>query len=407
MVPGPKLCLPLLLLACSAEPPAPAPPAPVQLAPTLKAFQDMAAAAPTPLSEAHATALADLVQTAFTSSNKGLQAKARRSLFDHPDVDRGLIASLQDSAARVRSMAAFELGNRGTTVAIPELLRRLKDEADAEPKLYLADALARLGNLSALPVIAAAMHSAQAQTAGLMAIAVLRQTNRTVAKAPSYDQLSEAVTALHRYWRAVGRLPGTPPGMPELEPGMAAHLVRFEGFQLRQVDEARHVLARMGQAAVPLLCRAITAEEPYLRQHSMEVLRQLGRVGRPAEGKLRRLLERPDCRAEAATTLGEIGAQTSVQALLTHFDDADIEVRCAIVHALGLLQDERVVPRLQPLLSDGTVPIDLQVQAAFSLTILEPGGPGLAFLSERRELNDYHRPTVDELLDKAMRWSAR
>ena len=80
--------------------------------------------------------------------------------------------------------------------------------------------------------------------------------------------------------------------------------------------------------------------------------------------------------------------------------DPDLEVRCAAAGALGPLGDQRATSVLRKLLADPEKPMDLRVRAAFSLALLDPKGEGLPFLMQRLDAKDYHRPTLEEFIER-------
>ncbi|MCA8967269.1 MAG: HEAT repeat domain-containing protein, partial [Planctomycetes bacterium] len=82
----------------------------------------------------------------------------------------------------------------------------------------------------------------------------------------------------------------------------------------------------------------------------------------------------------------------------------DFEVRCAAAGALGPIGDRDAIPELQRLMNDAATPMDLRVQAAFSLAVFELQRPGYRFLQQHLQAGDYHEPTLRELIDAVDRW---
>ncbi|MCB9888849.1 MAG: HEAT repeat domain-containing protein [Planctomycetes bacterium] len=381
---------------------APKPPA---YTPRLAEFRKLMEAEPKPLEGPRLGELRDLMETAFTSQDQRLRKMAKSSLLEAAECDAVLEMGLTHERAEVRSNAAFELGNRKCRRAVPLLLRRMKDETSAaEPRFYLADALCRLDNLAALPELLEAMEGALAQRAAGTAITLLDRCGRSPGSAPTYAALRAGLRLLYREWCVLGRVPVVEP-VP-LDAVARARLGRcfvdMVGKELRPVDEARYVLSRMGAPAVSLLERVLDAEELYLRQHGLEILRRMGLQSSSVASKVRPLLGDPQLRGEAAATLGEIGAIDAVPDLLGLLEDPDIEVQCAAAGAFGPLAAHGAVPQLEALLSRQETPMDLRVRAAFSLAMLRPHGPGFPFLRARLQQGDYHAPTVRELLDRVI-----
>jgi HEAT repeat protein len=246
--------------------------------------------------------------------------------------------------------------------------------------------------------------AALAQNAGVMSIRILETCGRPQGDQPTYERLADEVTVLHRIWLRTAALPSPTQAAPDpvVTARLARHIVDLESYQWRQVDEARFVLSRAGRAALPLIERALGASEPYLRQHALEVLRALGPPGAALSDLVKALLQLPESRVEAIRTLGAIGERSSIPALIALLSDADPEVRCAVAGALGPLRAFRASAPLNAILGAADRSMDLRVQAAFSLAILEPQGEGLEFLLQRRRAGDYHTPTIDELIAAAV-----
>jgi HEAT repeat protein len=311
-------------------------------------------------------------------------------------------AELRDEDPETRKAAASELVE-GRHPAVPSFLLALKYEKSRAVRIHLADSLAQLDNLAALPELIEGMRiDEHAQSAGLISMRILARNFRAPGEAPSYRFLCDELAMLHRSWLRRGHPPRSVGVTVDerTKAQLARHFVNLEGFQLRPVDDARFVLSRFGVGVVPLLQMALQAKETHLRQHAMEVLCGLGHAGRSARPQVQALLRDPLSCAQAARTLGELGDQIAVPHLLKLRDDEDLEIRCAAAGALGPLGDQRGSEPLRRLLESTDEPLDLQVWASFSLALLDPGGRGLAFLLERLESDDYHRPTVEELIER-------
>jgi HEAT repeat protein len=329
-----------------------------------------------------------------------LRALASRDATPRIELD------LRHADAAIRRDAATQLADLGHASGIPGLLLALKDEKDTGVRLHFAQALARLGNLSALPdLIAGMVDDRFARAAGLFSMRILQDHYRSPGDRPSYQFLRRELTTLHRLWLRRGRAPRATGSELDAatESRLARHLVDLEGFQLRQVDEARFVLSRLGAAGIPLLQSVLHAKETYLRQHAMEVLELIGAPGRAAARLVLAQLGDPMFRSQAARTLGALGDQDVVPHLLILLADPDLDTRCAAAGAFGPLRDQRATGALRKILANETEPMDLRVYAASSLAILDPRGNGLRFLLDRLDAEDYHRPTVEELIERAER----
>ena len=183
--------------------------------------------------------------------------RAERSLLEHDRADWVLVPALKHEQPAVRRRAAWLCGRTGKEAFLWQLLLRWKDESDAETALWIADALHRCGNDSGLGQIDAAMDlAATAERGGLLAIDIVREAGARLGDSPTYVELQAALRERTRAWLATGLgcRKGTVPAPEQLVSStVAAHLVATEGTALRPVDEARFVLVRSGNLALPLL----------------------------------------------------------------------------------------------------------------------------------------------------------
>lgn len=377
-----------------------------QLVPKLEHFRALAAAGPQPPDDGRLRELRELLQAAFVpgAATARMAALARRSLLESEGARPVLEEALGHDDAEVRAQAAFELGRLGEQAAVLPLVLRMKYEADGDTPVvlaWIADALMRLGNRSGLPhLIGLIARADTAQLAGQRAIEICAAAGLDAGATPSWDDLTAALRRLHDEWRAAGT---GPPVDAATHARIAAHLVALEDFQLRGVDEARYVLARLGQAPVALLREALHASEPYLRTHALEILRELGPAGAAAAPDVAALLGDELTRADAARALGRIGARDAVPHLLTCLRAGDLELRAAAAGALGPLGDRAAIAPLRAMHADQNHTLDVRVQAAFSLALLEPDGGTRAWLETLLATGDYHGPTLQELLDRIAR----
>ncbi|MGE3175318.1 MAG: HEAT repeat domain-containing protein [Planctomycetota bacterium] len=400
----------LLLPACggaddTATGDAPALP-PLQLAP-LQAQLDALAAQRRPApDDATLRELQEYADVALqlVDSDARTAALCERSLLAHERCDAVLVPALTHERPAVRARAAWLLGRAGRPLAQFALLLRLKDETAQDPALWIADALHRLGNDSALGWIDAALFAEQAQqAAGGIAVELLREDGAALSEQPTWDELHQALVARMDAWRATGRGcrdDATAPDPALVEPIVAAHLAVVQGTQLRPVDEARFVLTRSGVLALPLLRRALTAEEPYLRTMALQVLADLGPAARDCAGAVLPLLADPLTASYALRALGELGDPAMAPHLRARLSSLDTEQRAAAAGALGVLGDAASRPRLRALLQDATEVLDVRVQAAFALRFLGDDAEAEAFLGEREAKGDYHAPTLAKLRDR-------
>lgn len=405
---GTALCALVLAAACGKEArqvpaqPAAVVPAPA-FAPLLPELEVLAKGAEPPADLREVRELFDL---AFVpgAADERLAARSRKSLLEHPQARWALEEGMLHADAAVRAVATFEVGQLGLQASILPLLKRVKYELDPACKVWVASALARLGNGAGLALLAAAMRNeATANDAGAAAVAVLKAAEEDPGESPTWEQLQQGIERLQGTWRGTAVLHGAPPVTDEpalLEARIAQHLVALHRFQLRPVEDARFILRRAGSLSLPLLRRCLGASEPFLRSHALEVLTDLGRSGASLEDAVLPLLGDELTRADAARTLGAMGAVRAFEPIAAMLAGNDLELRVAAAAALGMLGDGRAAPLLAAVVSATTEPMDLRVQAAYGHALLERGGAGMAFLEARKAAGDYHQPTVLELLDK-------
>ncbi len=392
----------LLVAGCGDEP-HPPPRPPLVLQPRADELEAIARGAPAEAAAEGDRELHDLVDAAFLPgvATPRLAASAKRTLLEHSSAARALEGALGHDDATVRSHAAYELGLRGAQSAQLPLLHRLRYETDDGVRIWLASALAQLGNDAALPVLIEAMDDGQlAPVAGARAIERCRAAGVPLADEPTYASLRAELARLHRHWVEHGH-PGTDPAVLQEDTAgrIAQRLLGLRAFQLRGVDEARYVLARLGTLPLPLLRTALSAEERYLRVHALEIVSTIGHPARPLADAVLPLLDDPLAKGQAAQCLGALGATRAIPHLRALLETPDVELRAAAAGALGPLGDRASAPALQGLLDDERQPMDVRVMAAFSLGWFELDRPALGFLRDLEQRDGYHAPTLRALID--------
>ena len=378
---------------------------PLALQPRIAELKAMAAqrAAPAEAAQKELRDLGDIALQLVESDPRTL-ALSERALGEHADAWWVLEPALAHEQVEVRQRAAWLCGqSRQTVLALP-LLLRLKYELDPPTVVWVADALARLGNDTALAWLDAAILSeTTAQAAGTAAIEALRARGVTLAEQPTWDEVRSALRQQHEAWLQRGTT--TLPGAPTPEPGqaawrLAAHLAASEGTQLRPVDDAKYVMRRAGSLSVPLVTRILDASEPYLRTLALQVLADLGPVARPASSAVLPLLGDPLTSSYAVRTLGECGAHEALPFLRPLLGSADLELRTAAARSLGLLRDEPSRAGLRARLADAAESMDVRVAAAFGLCCFGGEPEAAAFLAEREAKKDYHEQTLARLRER-------
>lgn len=415
----PLVLLGLLLAACSHGESQAGPGAlpPLQLLPVIPELVALRDAGPAAPDQRRLEQLLDLGRTAFESGGDArLAEQARRALLAEEGASWALEELLTSSEPTVRARAAVALGELGPQASLVPLFLRLKYEKDPMVRTWMAAALAQFGSGGGFPDLIAGMGNGEtAQDAGLQTIAILKRAGREPGEKPTYQQLQDQLIGLEREWLDRGLLPPakTDPVPDALTTArISARLLLLTGRDLRLVDETRYMLARMGRLGLPLLRRAVLAEDEVpgqrglLRSHALDILRQLGPAAAdlapvvlPLLGEVHR-----GGRVEAAAALAAMRATSVAPFLRPWLADPIIEMRMAAAGALGPIGDQASEPRLRALMNDAKEAMDVRVQAAFSVALFERDRPGLRFLRERLQAKDYHEPTVRELIDRAESW---
>ncbi len=345
--------------------------------------------------------------------------------LDGPAAAEVLAATLEGSAPGwLKSLCAWQLGETTQDWLLPRLLLRLKYETDPQTVVWLARTLGRFDNY-----------------AGVDGLAGLLGSDEEGVRNEAYGVLAELlertgsadVDALRRAWwsgDAGAPAAGAEPSVRrQLETWRAIHALRE--WQLRGVDDARFVLARMGPWAAERLGRALTDEDPYVRIHSGQCLERMGPRGRVAAPRLVAALNDPHQAAQAAAALGGVcagAAESDPERAAEVFGELaprlgpehPLELRMAAARSLGLVGDERARPPLAMLLAESE-PIDLRAAAAEGLVRLGPtvaDAPAVRLLAElmsspaidpavpERALHDWlaSKPEDEGFADALERW---
>jgi HEAT repeat protein len=412
---GPRAFLALAVAALAAlagcsRSASPSPLPPLALAPARPALEALIAKAPAPPTSARLAELRELVGVGYSSTagDERLAARARASLADSKDAPWGFEAALAHEDPAVRSQAAFQLATARSHASLPPLVLRLKYETDSSARIWVAAALGQLGNGAGLDVLRDAFRVAEiADEAGRAAIDLLVAAGRKPDESPTWDGLARALAEQAREWRRSGRpiVPAEPDAAAAalLLARISRHLVATDEFQLRDVDDARFLLARLGVLPLPQLRLALGASEPYLRNHALEIAAALGEPARELSTSVLALLGDKLSEPFAIQALGAIQAPDALPHLVVRLGAEDQELRAAAAAALGDLGEPAACEPLRALMRSTGETLDVRVRAAASLGCLERGGDGLAFLLERRKNRDYHEPTVAELIERIQR----
>jgi HEAT repeat protein len=280
---------------------------------------------------------------------------------------------------------------------LPRLLLRLKYEENNSAVIALAVALARLGNGTGIEVLL----QLEAGPAAAELAGELRHARRAVVAALAGTTLAEARAA----WDAGELDQAAPaPGL-RLAAWESIAALRGERIQLRGVDDARFVLARLGPWAARLLARALSDGDLYVRVHAAQCLGRMGPRGGPGREALLASLADPALAPQAAEALGAVGGPGVGAALLALTGAGqEAELRSACVRALGELGEPAAAAPLTALFGADQSPA-LAVVIATALVQLESAGPPvLDYLAG--ELVSERGPLAEAALDSWMRAAA-
>lgn len=342
-------------------------------------------------------AFAAVLAKAKDEPGRAAAAVAALGAFGSIAAREELCATMETSGeAWLRARCAFELGRLDDPALQPRLILRLKYELDGETVLWLADALARQGNLSGLEGLQV--------LSGRTADEWLSTTARSKA-----DELAVARGAgfggelLRRHASGLVSDPAT---SAAFECTAWRLIARLADFDLRQVDDARFILARMEDGVVPLLSRALSDENRYIRLHAAQCLERRGPRGRGAHAALVAALADASIAAGAAAALGASADERAASALAAALrGSSQHETRVACAGALERLllepplgADFVRVPDaqwraqlessaglealLRPLALQDTLPVDLRQACAQSLVALDRGAAAWGFLCD-------------------------
>ncbi len=246
-----------------------------------------------------------------------------------------------------RLFAADALGKMQQSWVIPRLILRLKNEIDPRTTLFAANSLAMLGIFSHADVFfkdegfRAAPEKVLEQIPNGEFYSSIENFVAQLRSADFQDEEQESILlakTLSEHWRQRDELPF--PAVPQenrFEREILRYVQQLANYQLREVDEARYALERLGKTAVPSLLRGLRDENPYIRSHCLEVLGRMGIHGRGAESAIVEIAKDPAHRPPAILTLGKIGASHSLPIMLQALEEPSREVQFAAVQALGLL----------------------------------------------------------------------
>lgn len=286
-------------------------------------------------------------------------------------------------AEDLAAAAAGELARLGPPAApaAPALARRIWIEPAAQ-------ALRGIGP-PAIPAIAAALADPDPRT--LNGVASLLSDDADKAFGPALTNLIPPLLGMlshpdvHQRENVLRALPAVGRDNARVVTAVAARLSSPVATERGLAAKALAALGPAARAAVPDLLVLAKSDRPAERLEAARALRQLGVETNTTVAVLCELLDAPECRWEAAATLGEMGPAASAAVprllIMLETDQSHRPSRTPSMAALALGKlGPAAVPGLVPLLTN--VDSDVRVNAAVALTGLGAAGapavPGLA-----------------------------
>ncbi len=287
-----------------------------------------------------------------------------------------LVEALKDPDPDIRAAAAGGLKKMGADarVALPALLQALNDKNT----YVVAWSVEALGNIGAeakeaVPELIRLLHPVQEYPRRAAAEALGKMGPDAKAAIPA---LLEALEDKDLYLpfnaaRALVKIGADPgPAIPVL--------VRESG----RFDEARHIVAGLGAAAVPELVRALDAPKDEMRFNAARTLMEMGPPAKDAVPALMAAMEKGDGNVKgfAIQALGAIGpdARSTVLAIAQVLQRGDVFMQGHAAEALGRIGPDaaETMPALLDLCRSSN-PITLQ-KAAEALGRMGPKGVEVA-----------------------------
>jgi HEAT repeat protein len=287
------------------------------------------------------------------------------------------------SPAWIRANSAWRLGEGTQAWIVPRLIHRLKYETDGEAVIWIAVTLAHFGNYSGVSGLRELCWSASDQNIRdsavreLAALAVPFDRDELEALGGADDG-----TGLLWTWNHPGATSYSPtiPNDDRYRYEIWNLIDKLDAFQLRGVDDARFVLARMSSTAALCLARALHDNSPHTRVHSAQALKRMQARGHVAGPELVKALDLEDLAPSAADALGTVNHPDGAAAIETRLHPpTPLGLRVASAKALGFIGLAKSVDALRPLLVESQ-PFDLRQAAAESMTYCGAGDEVAALL---------------------------
>jgi hypothetical protein len=228
--------------------------------------------------------------------------------------ERSELATVRAHAARLLAIDPTE------EWIVPRLLLRLKYETDHEAAIEVARALAVRGNFAGIAALREVARAPSRAELGARAAEV-------AAGLATSAGCSDAAE-LERAWIA-GELRVERALEPALELELQRRIELLRAWQLRYVDDARHVLANFDGRAASLLGAALADTDRYIRVHAAQCLQRMGPRAIAAENALIAALCDPAVAPQAAGALGALRSESARQELQRCAAEAELPELCS------------------------------------------------------------------------------
>ena len=330
--------------------------------------------------------LAALLRASNSTDGERLAAIELLAHLDSVRSAAQLISGVETgSTSWIRANCAWRLGAGTQAWVVPRLIHRLKYETDGEAVIWIAVTLAHFGNYSGLVGLRELSHSASdlsiRESAQREVAALAKPFDRQELEALGGADSGDGLLWAWNHPDAVSFSP-TVPDDPRYRLEIWKSIDELDEFQLRGVDDARFVLARLSSTAALCLAQALHDTSPYIRVHSAQALKRMGARASLAGPELVKALDQEDLAPTAAEALGAVAYPKAAQALEARLQPpTPLGLRVASAKALGFIGLASSVDALRPLLTD-TKAFDLRQAAAESMTYCGAGDEVAALLCD-------------------------